>query len=75
MNGAYLDIKKMIEESQGSLTAAGTRNGPEVAGEIFMHGPTTSDPAGLVQIISAVGVPSVELPKQSFDKIPSPPGV
>lgn len=73
-------VRKSMEEAAGAaesvaiLTAMGGTDIP-AAGVPHEHGAITNDPAALLQATSAAGVPQVQLPSTSFDKLPTTPGV
>lgn len=72
MSTGVVDVSKLVEDSKAKMTAMGGNDIPEAAGVVPEHGPVVNDVAALLQVTSSVGVPQVQLPSASFEKLPTP---
>lgn len=71
MSTGVVDVSKLVEDSKAKMTAMGGSDIPD-AGVVPEHGPVVNDVAALLQVTSSVGVPQVQLPSASFEKLPTP---
>ena len=72
MSTGVVDVSQLVKDSMAKMTAMGGNDIPETAGVAPDHGPAVNDLAALLQVTSSVGVPQVQLPSTSFEKLPTP---
>lgn len=72
MSTGTVDVTELVKSSMAKMTAMGGNDVPASAGVVLEHGPVVNDLAALLQVTSSVGVPQVQLPSTSFEKLPTP---
>lgn len=72
MSTGVVDVSQLVKDSMAKMTAMGGNDIPDTAGVVPDHGPAVNDLAALLQVTSSVGVPQVQLPSASFEKLPTP---